>query len=103
MSLRSFSFPRGAASRLLLGAALLSGLAGCERKSSGTSDTGGDIVIGMYGSLTGNDGSFGQSSKEGTQLAVDEINATPEAVMKGRKFQVLIEDDQSKPEEASSA
>ena len=103
MSLRSFSFPRGAASRLLLGAALLSGLAGCERKSSGTSDTGGDIVIGMYGSLTGNDGSFGQSSKEGTQLAVDEINATRDAVMKGRKFQVLIEDDQSKPEEASSA
>jgi len=104
MSLRLFSLTRGVASHLLLAAALLSGLAGCERKSSsGTSDTGGDIVIGMYGSLTGNDGSFGQSSKEGTQLAVDEINATPDGVMKGRKFRVLIEDDQSKPEEASSA
>jgi len=103
MSLESFSLPRGAAARLFLAVTLLTGLAGCERKSSGTSDTGGDIVIGMYGSLTGNDGSFGQSSKEGTQLAVDEINATPDGVMKGRKFQVLIEDDQSKPEEASSA
>ena len=29
----------------------------------------------MYGSLTGDGASFGQSSKEGTELAVDEINA----------------------------
>jgi branched-chain amino acid transport system substrate-binding protein len=93
-----------AASRLLLAAALLSLSAACERKSGGATDSGtGDIVIGMYGSLTGDGGSFGQSSKEGTELAVDEINAMPDAVLKGRKFKLLIEDDQSKPEEASNA
>jgi branched-chain amino acid transport system substrate-binding protein len=92
------------ASRLLLAAALLSLSAACERKSGGPTDSGtGDIVIGMYGSLTGDGGSFGQSSKEGTELAVDEINAMPDAVLKGRKFKLLIEDDQSKPEEASNA
>ena len=56
----------------------------------------------MYGSLTGDGASFGQSSREGTELAVDEINAAG-GVLGGRKFRLLVEDDQSKPEEASSA
>jgi branched-chain amino acid transport system substrate-binding protein len=56
----------------------------------------------MYGSLTGDGASFGLSSKDGTELAVDEINAAG-GVLDGRKFKLLIEDDQSKPEEASNA
>jgi hypothetical protein len=56
----------------------------------------------MYGSLTGDGASFGQSSREGTELAVDEIN-TAGGVLGGRKFRLLVEDDQSKPEEASNA
>jgi branched-chain amino acid transport system substrate-binding protein len=104
MRLLGSSWPsRAFATRLLLGAALLSLTTACERKSGGTTDTGGDIVIGMYGSLTGDGASFGQSSRDGTELAVDEINATSEGVMKGRKFRLLVEDDQSKPDEASNA
>ena len=91
-----------AASRLLLAAVLMTGSTACERKSDTTADTGGDIVIGMYGSLTGDGASFGLSSKDGTELAVDEINAAG-GVLDGRKFKLLIEDDQSKPEEASNA
>ena len=93
---------RATASRLLLAAVLLAGAAACERKSDSATDTGGDIVIGMYGSLTGDGASFGLSSKDGTELAVDEINAAG-GVLDGRKLTLLIEDDQSKPEEATSA
>ena len=56
----------------------------------------------MYGSLTGDGASFGQSSREGTELAVDEINAAG-GLLGGRKIKLLVEDDQSKPEEASNA
>jgi branched-chain amino acid transport system substrate-binding protein len=74
----------------------------CERKPGAATNSSGDVVIGMYGSLTGDGASFGQSSKEGTELAVEEVN-TAGGVLGGRKFKLLVEDDQSKPEEASNA
>src|ERR1700730_3694725 len=76
----------------------------CERKpgTGGAATTTGDIVVGMYGSLTGDGASFGQSSREGPYLAVDEIN-TAGGLLGGRKIKLLVEDDQSKPEEASNA
>ena len=88
---------------LVLGLALGAfAIGGCERRSGTATDTGGDIVIGMYGSLTGDGASFGQSSREGTELAVEEINAAG-GLLGGRKFRLLVEDDQSRPEEASNA
>jgi branched-chain amino acid transport system substrate-binding protein len=80
------------------------GLVACERKpgTGGADVTTGDIVVGMYGSLTGDGASFGQSSREGTELAVDEINNAG-GLLGGRKIKLLVEDDQSKPEEASNA
>jgi len=75
----------------------------CERKSTGNAtSTTGDIPVGMYASLTGDGASFGQSSREGTLLAIDEVNAAG-GVLGGRKLTLLLEDDQSRPEEASSA
>jgi branched-chain amino acid transport system substrate-binding protein len=74
----------------------------CERVSDTGATTTGDIVIGMYGSLSGDGASFGQSSKEGTELAVEEINNAG-GLLGGRKFRLLIEDDQSRPDEASNA
>jgi branched-chain amino acid transport system substrate-binding protein len=76
----------------------------CERKpgTGSANATTGDIVVGMYGSLTGDGASFGQSSREGTELAVDEINRAG-GLLGGRKIKLLVEDDQSKPEEASNA
>jgi len=91
--------------RLALGSALfLLITVACERKPGIGGDTGstGDIVVGMYGSLTGDGASFGQSSREGTELAVDEINNAG-GLLGGRKIKLLVEDDQSKPEEASNA
>src|SRR4029079_6764990 len=75
---------------------------GCERKP-GTRGAGTtrDILVGMYGSLTGDGASFGQSSREGTELAVDEINGAG-GLLGGRKIRLLVEGDQRKPEAACS-
>jgi branched-chain amino acid transport system substrate-binding protein len=76
----------------------------CERRpgTDGAATGTGDIVVGMYGSLTGDGASFGQSSREGTELAVEEINGAG-GLLGGRRIRLLVEDDQSRPEEASSA
>jgi len=86
------------------GASILSLGVACERRPATGGDTAdtGEIVIGMYGSLTGDGASFGQSSREATELAVDEVN-TAGGILGGRKFKLLVEDDQSKPDEAASA
>ena len=88
---------------LVVLAALGVATSACERQPTGeATDAGGDIVIGMYGSLTGDGASFGQSSREGTELAVEHVNGAG-GVLGGRKFRLIVEDDQSRPEEASTA
>ncbi|HXG58572.1 MAG TPA: ABC transporter substrate-binding protein [Thermoanaerobaculia bacterium] len=82
-------------------------LMGCPPKSeqgAGTGTEGGggnEILVGEYGSLTGSEATFGQSTHNGIMMAVDEINAA--GGVKGRKIRVITEDDQSKAEEAANA
>lgn len=52
------------------------------------------IRIGEFASLTGKEATFGQSSHNGTQLAIDELNA--KGGLLGKKLQLLTEDDESK-------
>jgi branched-chain amino acid transport system substrate-binding protein len=77
-------------------------MVGCERRSSGGTSSTGDVLVGFYGSLTGDGASFGQSSLEGSQLAIEEVNRAG-GVLGGRQIRLLVEDDQSKPDEASNA
>ncbi len=77
----------------------------CVDKSanSGNTSTGGDtgdIKVGVYVDLTGQTSSFGQSTKNGIQLAVDEINAA--GGVNGRKIALIIEDDQGRTEQAKT-
>ncbi|MCA1639660.1 MAG: ABC transporter substrate-binding protein [Acidobacteria bacterium] len=76
----------------------------CVDKGANTTttggDTGGDIKVGVYGDLTGGTASFGQSTKNGVQLAVDEINAA--GGVNGRKITLVIEDDQGQPQQATT-
>ena len=80
-------------------------LIGCPPKPTesvtGTGGTEGEIVIGEYGSLTGAEATFGQSTHNGIMLAIDEINGG--GGVNGRKLRVITEDDQSKAEEAANA
>src|SRR5438270_13973304 len=60
-----------------------------------------DIVIGEFASLTGSEATFGINSSNGVELAKQEINNAGGVL--GRKIKTVIEDDQSKPGQPSSA
>lgn len=73
----------------------------CVNKGGPTTSGGGDTIkVGVYGDLTGQTSSFGQSTKNGIQLAVDEINAA--GGVNGKKIELVIEDDQGRPEQAKT-
>lgn len=70
---------------------------------SGTNTTGpvGDTIkVGVYVDLTGQTSGFGQSTKNGIDLAVEEINAA--GGVNGKKIQLVTEDDQGRPEQAKT-
>src|SRR4051812_29395571 len=71
-------------------------MTGCK-KSGG--DAGG-INIGEYASITGKEATFGTSSHEGTQLAIEEANAAGGVL--GKKINLLTEDTQSKQGESAT-
>ncbi|MCX5800123.1 MAG: ABC transporter substrate-binding protein [Candidatus Eisenbacteria bacterium] len=60
-----------------------------------------EIRIGEFGSLTGTTATFGISTKNGIDLAVEEINAA--GGVQGKLLKVIVEDDQGRPEEAATA
>ena len=70
---------------------------GREAQTAGTT---GDIPVGVYGALTGDQAAFGTSTVAGVKLAADEINAAGGVL--GRKIRLVIEDDQGRAEEAAS-
>lgn len=63
------------------------------------------IIIGGLFPLSGNAATFGQSSKQGMQLAVDEVNSQGGILINGKIRQVLpiFEDDEGQPEKAANA
>ncbi len=99
---------------------------GCEKKQTAAADgsgtptptttTGADvaaavaadtdtILFGEVGSLTGAQATFGISTKNGIQMAVDEVNAGGGITIDGKAKKVVVRvyDDQGKPEEAANA
>jgi branched-chain amino acid transport system substrate-binding protein len=104
-------------------AAVLAGcvlaLIGCEKKTSAPPPppsppggaptavgetpwmTGDTILIGEIGSLTGSEATFGISTRNAIELALKEVNAA--GGVKGKKIDIRVYDDQSKPEEAANA
>ena len=73
--------------------------------NTGCSSRGGkeELVLGEYGSLTGSDATFGQSTRMGVELAVAELLQTKGGKIGGLPVRVVSEDDQGKPEEAANA
>jgi branched-chain amino acid transport system substrate-binding protein len=59
-----------------------------------------EIVIGEFGSLTGTTATFGISTRNGIDMAIDEINKA--GGLLGKQVRVIVEDDQGKPEEAQT-
>lgn len=78
----------------LLGAALVS----CAGNSSDKASN--EIVIGEFGSLTGTTATFGISTRNGIDMAIEEVNKA--GGLLGKQVRVIVEDDQGKPEEAQT-
>lgn len=67
-----------------------------------THDTGtGPIVIGHYGSMTGSEATFGQSTDRGIRLAIAQRNA--QGGVNGRMVELITLDDAGKSQEAGTA
>jgi branched-chain amino acid transport system substrate-binding protein len=75
--------------------ALAAAGAGC-----GKGEGANEWKVGAYLSLSGAETQFGVDTKEGTELAVDEINAA--GGIKGKKVKVIYEDDKSNPQETNN-
>lgn len=79
-------------------------LCGCNPEpgpsASGADAGAGPIRIGEFASLTGTEATFGQSSHQGTQLAIDEINKAGGVL--GRQIELVTEDNQTKPGESAT-
>lgn len=65
-----------------------------------TAEPSGDIPVGVYGALTGDQAAFGTSTANGVRIAAEEINAAGGVL--GRKIRLVVEDDQGRAEEAAS-
>jgi branched-chain amino acid transport system substrate-binding protein len=73
----------------------------CKPSASSSGGASSDpIKVGEFASLTGKEATFGQSSHEGTLLAIEEINAAGGVL--GRKLELLTEDTQSKSGEPAT-
>jgi branched-chain amino acid transport system substrate-binding protein len=83
-----------------LTAALLAASGCTSRSTNNCTDPGGVIKVGVYGDLTGQTSSFGQSTRNGSQMAADEINAA--GGINGRQVQLILEDDQGEPGKAAT-
>ncbi|HEY6217165.1 MAG TPA: ABC transporter substrate-binding protein [Pyrinomonadaceae bacterium] len=85
---------------LFLITTLLIGIA-CERRGNETNGVStGQVIVGYYGDLSGRTSSFGQSTKNGVEMAADEINKA--GGINGRTVQIITEDDQGEPNKAAT-
>lgn len=73
--------------------ACLIGFSGCTKKTD-------EILIGEFGTLTGGEATFGQSTNKGLRMALDEINAA--GGIKGKKIKLITYDNQGKTDETAA-
>jgi branched-chain amino acid transport system substrate-binding protein len=88
--------------RVFWSLSILAIFAGCTKKD-GEADSAAnrhEIRIGQFGSMTGSEATFGQSTDKGVRLAFDAKNAA--GGIKGKKLVLITEDNQGKPEEAAA-
>lgn len=87
---------------------LLAGLIACEQQPSspttqaaGGGNSSDTILVGHYGSMTGAQATFGQSTSRGIRLAIDEVNAA--GGINGKKVVLREYDTKGDAKEATNA
>lgn len=83
------------ASVILVAALMLAVAGGCKKTDSG------QLVVGMLAPLTGSGARFGESQRNGVQLAMDEINT--KGGIDGHHLELVIEDTKTEPPTAVTA
>ncbi len=73
-------------------------LSACGKQGGSQEDF---IRIGEFGSLTGPTATFGQSTKNGVDMAIEKVNLAGGVL--GKQIRLFREDDQGKPEESITA
>jgi branched-chain amino acid transport system substrate-binding protein len=74
---------------------------GCSPgREAQTAASAGDIPVGVYAALSGDQAAFGQATVQGVKLAADEINAA--GGVNGKKIRLVIEDDRGIAAEAAN-
>ena len=100
---------------LVLCLAMLFSLAACASKDDTTTDTSSDttdtadttsdgektVRLGLIGPMTGDNANYGTSTRDGAQIAVDEINEA--GGVNGYTFKLDAQDSQGDPDSAVSA
>ena len=89
------------AASIILSAAIFFSISACTERENGDAageEDGQVIKIGGIGPLTGSSAIYGQSTKNGAQIAVEEINERG-----GIKFALRYEDDENDTEKAVNA
>lgn len=71
---------------------------GCSKSEPVASN---EILVGEFGSFTGGEATFGQSTSEGIKLAFNEQNKA--GGIKGKQLKLITLDNQGKPEEARAS
>ncbi|MGE5652883.1 MAG: ABC transporter substrate-binding protein [Bacillota bacterium] len=88
-------------------ASLVAAAAGCTPPKQATTGRGGplssakEIVVGAIAPITGDVATFGQSTKQALNLAVQQVNAA--GGISGKKVVLKLEDDKNDPVEAANA
>ena len=82
--------------RLAFAIAALAAAAGCGGSAKD------ELVIGEFGSLTGGEATFGTSTKNGMELALQDLTDQAQGKIGGLSVRIVVEDDQGKPEEAAT-
>jgi branched-chain amino acid transport system substrate-binding protein len=85
------------------------GTTGCTKKNqqsadsnaTATTSSSSEILVGEYGSFTGSEATFGQSTSKGIKMAFDEANKA--GGIKGKQLKLISLDNQGKAEEAAAA
>lgn len=80
--------------------ALLLCVVGCCLLASGCAKKSDEPVVGVYLALTGKQADFGITTRQGVELAAEEINRQG---VNGKKLKFIFEDDRGDPAEARTA
>ena len=86
---------------LVLCLAMLFSLAACASKDDTTTDGEKTVRLGLIGPMTGDNANYGTSTRDGAQIAVDEINEA--GGVNGYTFVLDTQDSQGDPDSAVSA